>query len=67
MAACVAPRPLVLINTVNQRKQRREEQAVRQDYALTSSIYKFLDAEKNFRAISTDSAPETLAEIKGAV
>ena len=63
VAACIAPRPLTLINCVDQRKERRPPAAIREDFAFTAAMYSALDASQNFNAMTTDSAPETLAMV----
>jgi dienelactone hydrolase len=67
VAACIAPRPLTLINPVNQRKDRCPAQAVAECYGLTSGMYAALSSAAGFRILQTDSAPETLAAVIRAV
>jgi len=67
VAACVAPRPLMLINSVNQRKDRCDYASLRRDYALTSEVYKVTGAAGSFEIALTDSPPETLAALKKAL
>ena len=63
VAACIAPRPLKLINFVDQRKERRSIDAMRADYAFTASMYAALGAGDQFDVATSDSAPETLGMI----
>jgi dienelactone hydrolase len=67
VAACVAPRPLTLINSVNQRKDRCDATAMKQEYALTNSVYKVCGAAGKFQITHADSAPETLEAVKAAI
>ena len=67
VAACVAPRPLTLINSINQRKDRCEAVALKQDYALTQSIYKVSGAPATFQIAHADSAPETFDAVRKAI
>ena len=63
VAACVAPRPLKLINFVDQRKERRPLEAMRHEYEFTAEMYRLLSAPDDFAVQSSDSAPETLATV----
>jgi len=63
VAACIAPRPLKLINFVDQRKERRTSEAIHSDFAFTSAMYSAMNAAENFEATTSDSAPETLAKV----
>jgi hypothetical protein len=63
VAACIAPRPMLLINAVDQRKERRLAEAIREEYAFTAEMYRLLGASKNFVAETSDSAPETLEKV----
>lgn len=67
VAACVAPRPLTLINAVNQRKDRCDAAAVRREYALAGEMYKLRGAAESFKVAHADSAPETLGAVMAAV
>lgn len=67
VACCLAPRPLTLINTVNQRKERCAPVDSKRDYALTSEIYKQFKSAPNFRMLATDSPLETLQAVQQAL
>ncbi|HYG76587.1 MAG TPA: hypothetical protein VEK08_16400 [Planctomycetota bacterium] len=67
VSACVAPRPLTLINSVNQRKNRCKYDTVRRDYALTSEVFKTTGAPGAFNIVHSDSPPETLEALKVAL
>ncbi len=63
VAACVAPRPLTLINFVDQRKERRPREAVEKEYHFTAEMYRTLNAADQFTVLASDSAPDTLAAV----
>jgi len=63
VAACVAPRTLVIINAVNQRREALPVEDVATTYRFTAEIYKQLDAAENFRVLNTASLPETIAAL----
>ena len=67
VSACLAPRPLTIVNPVNSRKERKEAEKVVREYALTAAIYKLRGAANNLRILNTDSAPETFAAIRDGV
>jgi cephalosporin-C deacetylase-like acetyl esterase len=67
VSACIAPRPLTIVNPVNSRKERMEAENVTREYALTAAIYKLRGAASNLRIINTDSAPETFAAVRDGI
>ncbi|HYF47972.1 MAG TPA: acetylxylan esterase [Planctomycetota bacterium] len=67
VAACVAPRPLTIINAVDSRKDRCELSTMQRDYALAGAVYKTFGEAKTFRVTTTDSGPETFAAVKEAL
>jgi cephalosporin-C deacetylase-like acetyl esterase len=67
VAACIAPRPLTIVNPVNSRKERRDATEVQREFALASAIYKLRGAPQKLRILTTDSAPETFAAIRDGI
>ena len=67
VAACLAPRPLTMINPVNSRKERREAAEVQREYALAGAIYRLRAAPQKFRILTTDSAPATFAAVHDSI
>lgn len=70
VAACAAPRPVTLVNAVNQRRERLPAQQADREYALTHEIYKRFGAAASFRVVTTDCQRETrlaLAEALGVI
>jgi cephalosporin-C deacetylase-like acetyl esterase len=71
VAACVAPRPLTIINAVDSRKDRCDLHAIQLSYALAKSVYKVRgqpSAEtEGLRLLTTDSGPETFSAVKAAL
>ncbi|HLX64589.1 MAG TPA: acetylxylan esterase [Planctomycetota bacterium] len=67
VAACVAPRPLTLINSVDQRKERRPLEKMRRDYAFTADMYRIAGAAERFALAVSDSAPESLETVLKAI
>ena len=67
VAACLAPRPLTIINPVNSRKERREAAEVQREYALAGAIFRLRSAPNQFRIVTTDSAPATFAAVRDSI
>jgi cephalosporin-C deacetylase-like acetyl esterase len=63
VAACVAPRPLTIINAIDQRKERKRLDVARNAYAFAAHVYGTLGAAEKFSVATSDSAPETLARV----
>ena len=60
VAACIAPRPLTLINSVDERKERRQAAKMRTDYAYAAEMYRAANAAERFAIVASDNAPESL-------
>ncbi|MBE7462118.1 MAG: acetylxylan esterase [Planctomycetes bacterium] len=67
VAASVAPRPLTLLNTVNERRERMPAEEVARAYAFTQLLYKRFDAPEALRVRTTDHAPATLDALSEAL
>lgn len=67
VAACAAPRPVTLVNAINQRRQRLPAAQVEREYALTQEIYKRCGAAGRFKVVNTDCARETIAALAAAL
>ncbi|MCW8129070.1 MAG: acetylxylan esterase [Planctomycetota bacterium] len=67
VAACAAPRPVTLVNAVNQRRERLPAQQAEREYALTQEIYKRFGAAGEFRVVTTDCQRETLLALAAAL
>jgi hypothetical protein len=59
VAGLVAPRPLLLINPVDELERPAEAEAVTAEYEAARSVYEALDAPGRFRVARTWSEDET--------
>lgn len=67
VAACVAPRPLTLLNPVQQRRERRPESEVREIYRGVSEMYSRLGSTDAFSVVAKDTAVDTIRTLADAL